>query len=84
MVLFAIVVVVWLLWLADRWGLGKGGELLFDVCLVGAGAWVADKYFAFLGVMIFLAAAGLYLKYRKNRARQRARAELRRQMSWQE
>ena len=37
MVLFAIVAVVWLLWLADRWGLGKGGELLFDVCPTATG-----------------------------------------------
>ena len=56
MVLLATVVAVWLLWLADRWGLGQGGELLFAVCLVGGGAWLADKYFAFLGVLIFLVA----------------------------
>jgi len=56
MILLATVVAVWLLWLADRWGLGPGGELLFAVCLVGGGAWLADKYFAFLGVLIFLVA----------------------------
>ena len=83
MILLATVVAVWLLWLADRWGLGPGGELLFAVCLVGGGAWLADTYFGFLGVLIFLVAAGAYLKYRKYRAQERARAELRREMSWQ-
>jgi len=37
----------------------------------------------FLGVLVFLVAAGAYLKYRKYRAQERARAELRREMSWQ-
>jgi hypothetical protein len=83
MVLFVTVVAVGLLWLADRWGLGQGGELLFAVCLVGGGVWLADTYFGFLGVLIFLVAAGSYLKYRKYRAQERARAELRREMSWQ-
>lgn len=81
--LVGISLAVWILWLADRWGLGQGGELLFAVCLVGGGAWLADEYFGFFGLLIFLVAAGSYLKYRKYRAQERARAELRREMSWQ-
>jgi hypothetical protein len=74
--LVGISLAVWILWLADRWGLGEGGELLFKVC-IGVGAiWLAYDL-GVLGVLIFLAATALYLKYRSYRARQRAKEELR-------
>ena len=76
--LVGISLAVWILWLADRWGLGEGGELLFKVC-IGVGAiWLAyESNLGVLGVLIFLAATALYLKYRSYRARQRAKEELR-------
>src|SRR5262249_39696050 len=79
--LVGIILAVWILWLADKWGLGEGGELLFKVC-IGVGAmWVAYALnLGVLGVLILLAAAALYLKYRKYRAKERAREELRRKM----
>ena len=78
--LVGISLAVWILWLADRWGLGKGGELLFKVC-IGVGAiWLAyELNLGVLGVLIFLAATALYLKYRKYRAQKRAKEELRRE-----
>jgi len=77
--LVGISLAVWILWLADKWGLGEGGELLFKVC-IGVGAiWLAyESNLGVLGVLIFLAATALYLKYRSYRARQRAKEELRR------
>ena len=65
-VLFALVgisLAVWILWLADRWGLGEGGELLFKVC-IGVGAmWLAYALnLGTVGVLVFLAATVLYLK----------------------
>ena len=68
---------MWLLWLADKWGLGEGGELLFKVC-IGVGAmWVAYALnLGVLGALIFLAATAVYLKYRKYRARERAKEKL--------
>jgi len=73
--LVGISLAVWILWLADRWGLGEGGELLFKVC-IGVGAiWLAyESNLGVLGVLIFLAATALYLKYRSYRARQRAKS----------
>jgi hypothetical protein len=78
--LVGISLAVWILWLADRWGLGQGGELLFKVC-IGVGAiWLAyELNLGVLGVLIFLAATALYLKYRKYRAQKRAKEELRRE-----
>jgi len=78
--LVGISLAVWILWLADRWGLGPGGELLFKVC-IGVGAiWLAyELNLGVLGVLIFLAATALYLKYRKYRAQKRAKEELRRE-----
>jgi hypothetical protein len=78
--LVGISLAVWILWLADRWGLGEGGELLFKVC-IGVGAiWLAyELNLGVLGVLIFLAATALYLKYRKYRAQKRAKEELRRE-----
>ena len=54
---------VWILWLADKWGLGEGGELLFKVC-IGVGAmWLAYALnLGTVGVLVFLAATVLYLK----------------------
>jgi hypothetical protein len=79
--LVGISLAVWILWLADRWGLGQGGELLFKVC-IGVGAiWLAyELNLGVLGVLIFLAATALYLKYRKYRAQERAKEDLRRKM----
>jgi hypothetical protein len=78
--LVGISLAVWILWLADRWGLGQGGELLFKVC-IGVGAiWLAyELNLGVLGVLIFLVATALYLKYRKYRAQKRAKEELRRE-----
>jgi hypothetical protein len=78
--LVGISLAVWILWLADRWGLGEGGELLFKVC-IGVGAiWLAyELNLGVLGVLIFLVATALYLKYRKYRAQKRAKEELRRE-----
>jgi hypothetical protein len=78
--LVGISLAVWILWLADRWGLGQGGELLFKVC-IGVGAiWLAyELNLGVLGVLIFLAATALYLKYRKYRAQKRAKEDLRRE-----
>ena len=78
--LVGISLAVWILWLADKWGLGEGGELLFKVC-IGIGAiWLAyELNLGALGVLTFLAATALYLKYRKYRAQKRAKEELRRE-----
>ena len=78
--LVGISLAVWILWLADRWGLGEGGELLFKVC-IGVGAiWLAyESNLGVVGVLVFLAATALYLKYRKYRAQKRAKEELRRE-----
>jgi len=80
--LVGISLAVWILWLADKWGLGEGGELLFKVC-IGVGAiWLAyELNLGVLGVLIFLAATALYLKYRKYRARERAKEELRHKLA---
>jgi len=76
--LVGISLAVWILWLADRWGLGQGGELLFKVCIGVGAVWLAyELNLGVLGVLIFLAATALYLKYRSYRARQRAKEELR-------
>jgi len=79
--LVGISLAVWILRLADRWGLGEGGELLFKVC-IGVGAiWLAyELNLGVLGVLICLAATALYLKYRKYRAQERAKEDLRRKM----
>ena len=72
--LVGISLAVWILWLADRWGLGEGGELLFKVCIAVGAIWLAyESNLGVLGVLIFLAATALYLKYRSYRARQRAK-----------
>jgi len=77
--LVGISLAVWILWLADRWGLGQGGELLFKVCIGVGAVWLAyELNLGVLGVLIFLAATALYLKYRSHRARERAKEELRR------
>jgi len=55
MLLFASLVVAWLLWLANKWGLGKGGELLFTVCVYGGAVLRADKLdLGLLGIVIFV------------------------------
>ena len=77
--LVGTILAVWLLWLADKWGLGEGGELLFKVCVgLGAMCLAYALNFGVGGVLIFLAAAVVYLRYRKYRAQERAREELRR------
>ena len=54
--LVGISLAVWILWLADKWGLGEGGELLFKVC-IGVGAiWLAyESNLGVVGVLVFLA-----------------------------
>ena len=76
--LVGISLAVWILWLADRWGLGRGGELLFKVCMGVGAIWLAyGLNLGVLGVLIFLVATALYLKYRRYRAQKRAKEELR-------
>jgi len=77
--LVGISLAVWILWLADKWGLGEGGELLFKVCIGAGSIWLAyESNLGVVGVLVFLAATALYLKYRSYRARERAKEELRR------
>jgi hypothetical protein len=81
LILVGTIIGAWILWLADKWGLGEGGELLFKVC-IGVGAmWLAYALnLGTVGVLVFLAATVLYLKYRKYRTQERAKEDLRRKM----